>query len=149
MKVHFRIGTAEEGDVKAHLTACDGEFVPPLSERVDLAVYSRKIRENAVTFEAWDGQLLVGLVGAYLNATSAGRGFISNVSVLSGYSNKGIGAELLRMCFEHARKCGICEITLQVSPKSIRALELYRAAGFRVTDSSGDQLFMGRSVEPA
>ena len=45
--VQYRIGRASETEIAAHLRACDGSFVPPLSGRVDVAEYAGKIAGNA------------------------------------------------------------------------------------------------------
>src|SRR5262245_51367808 len=64
----FTVNVSAEDSIRSHLLHCEKNFKPPLSQRVDIAAYSRKIREKALTIEAWDGDVLVGLVAGYLNA---------------------------------------------------------------------------------
>lgn len=142
MALTYKTRTASWAEIHRHLEQCDQDFVPVLSSRVDLLDYSRKISEKAVSFEAWDGSALVGMVNAYLNDTRTRAGFITNVSVLKGYARRGVASALLAMCLEHARQTGFSKIRLQASPENQPALRLYSRAGFVVVAETADHLLM-------
>src|SRR5262245_13884441 len=97
--LEIKVNACTESDIYSHLTACDQGFNPPLSSRVDISEYSRKLRLNALTFEAWSEGTLVGLVAAYIDARDK-FGFITNTSVLAASSGRGIAARLLAACLE-------------------------------------------------
>jgi len=90
--IAFREGTATREDIQAHLEACDADFSPRLSVKVDIGEYSRKISARAQTFEAWFGDTLVGLVAAYMNDSLTRSGFITNVTVAKAFMGRGIAS---------------------------------------------------------
>ena len=65
--IAFRSSKATEAQIAEHLARCDADFVPPLSGRVEINDYAKKISIKAKRFEAWSGDILVGLVAAYCN----------------------------------------------------------------------------------
>jgi len=144
MTLKYKVTTASIEQVYSHLKACDGNFSPPLSSRINLLEYSRKMFEKSVSFEAWQGDVLVGMINAYLNDASNQTGFITNVSVLKEYMGKGIAASLLEMCLESARNLGFIRIRLEVTQENSAAIKLYSKAGFKVVDEFGENLLMER-----
>jgi ribosomal protein S18 acetylase RimI-like enzyme len=128
--IHYREQTASREDIQTHLTACDGQFFPRLSSRVNLCDYSSKLFEQACTFEAWHEQSLAGLVAVYFQDTVDRSGFISNVSVLQAYSGEGLASGLMGRCTEKARKLGLRELRLEVATVNSPAIHLYRKFEF-------------------
>lgn len=127
-----RAGAAQ---VAAHLRACDGAFVPPLSERVDLDAYATKIVQHAERFEAWSGQDLTGLVAAYCNDPERQAAFVTSVSVLPPWHGRGVASRLLDACVEFVREIGVERIELVVDTHNEAATRLYRKHGFAVSDT--------------
>lgn len=130
MSLGFQFNVATEADLVNHLTKCSSDFVPCLSGRTDIREYARKIAERAVRFEAWDFEL-VGLIAAYLDF-SAHSAFITNVSVLRSYRNRGIASSLLNRLLSHCRGDGIHRICLEVDTRNTGALAFYSGHGFLV-----------------
>ena len=137
----FKVNACTEKDIRSHLSGCDRRFSPPLSDRVDIGEYSKKLRLNAVTFEAWNGESMVGLVAAYID-TSERSCFITNTSVLAGFSRRGVAAKLLAACLERARAEQVEAVSLEVSQDSHPAIRLYTKFGFQVVGHRGDFLKM-------
>ena len=61
--IQFSLNNASEAEIVGHLWHCDANFVPPLSDRVEINDYANKITNKAMRFEAWSGDKLVGLGG--------------------------------------------------------------------------------------
>jgi len=127
----FKVNACTEEDIRSHLSGCDRRFTPPLSDRVDIGEYSRKLRLGAVTFEAWNGESLVGMVAAYID-TRTRSCFITNTSVLPEFSRRGVAAKLLAACLERARAEHVETVSLEVSQDSHPAIRLYTKFGFQV-----------------
>lgn len=123
--------TADAEAVLAHLRACDARFVPPLSGRVDLPAYAAKIAKHARRFEAWSGAELVALVALYDNDGTRETGFVTSVSVLPGWSGRGLARRLLAQAIAHAQAAGLRRVALDVAAANTAALALYRTLGFR------------------
>lgn len=121
---------ASEIEIARFLTHCDASFVPPLSGRVDIANYARKLASRATRFEAWSGGSLVGLVAAYCSYPESPVGYITSVSVLPGWTGMGVGTRLMRLCIDFAKHAGMHQISLEVAAANVDAIRLYESCGF-------------------
>jgi GNAT superfamily N-acetyltransferase/SAM-dependent methyltransferase len=134
---HFAKGRANAWQIEQHLRACDSQFVPPLSARVDLVAYARKLAERSSSFEAWSEGELVGLVATYFGAERGSEAHISNVSVLPQWTGQGIASALLNQCIEGAKLAHQGSIKLEVSADNSAAVRLYTGAGFVIRSTLG------------
>lgn len=139
--MRITINASARDDVRTHLSRCDSQFLPPLSERVDVAAYATKIRANALTIEAWAGTELVGLVAAYIDALHASC-FVTSVSVLADWGGRGIATALLEELVSQTERSRVKSVTLEVSKRSATALALYRKFGFEHVGEHGDLAVM-------
>lgn len=137
----YKTGTASENDIHQHLMSCDDSFIPPLSTRISLTDYAKKIFNNAVTFEAWDHKQLVGLIAAYFNKET-NTGFITNVSVIKAHMSAGIASELLRSCMDYALVGQYTDIKLEVFKNNIPAIHFYKKYNFIQTSIKDDYITM-------
>lgn len=130
-----------------HLEKCSNLFNPPLDKVVSITDYSKKIFENACTFESWDRKKLVGLVAVYYNDMETKVGYITNVSVLSEYQGKGISSKLLRQAIEFGKKKNFTSVRLQVHHSNKKATMIYKNNGFITIGSETKMLIMEHSFE--
>ena len=143
--LEYAMSRASEKQVFEHLVRCDSRYHPPLSQRVDISEYAHKLRTRAETLEAWHGGKLVGLVAIYINAAPA-EAFVSSVSVDDGFAGRGIGSGLVNDAIALARLRGADGISLEVSPQSLHAIQLYEKHGFRITKDDPHTLHMHLSL---
>ena len=139
--IDYATSRASERQLFDHLVRCDVRYDPPLSARVDIAAYARKLRARAETLEAWHGGDLVGVVAIYVDAAPA-EAFVSSVSVDDAFSGRGIGSRLVGDAIALARSRGNAGVSLEVSPRSRGAIQVYEKHGFRTTGESPDTLKM-------
>jgi ribosomal-protein-alanine N-acetyltransferase len=132
MTVALKIGHATRLDILAHLRECDASFQPTLSSRVDLARYAEKIHQQAVTFEAWHGSRLVGLVASYLNNERNQTGYITSVSTAPDWMGRGTARALMEMALGYAGSRGFMAVDLEVGENNLPAMALYHRLGFEV-----------------
>ncbi len=142
----YHTATASETDIRMHLEKCSDSFVPPLHERVKIADYSKKIASHAVTFEAWDGKELTGLIAAYFNPENR-LAFITSVSVVKSLMGKGIASILLNNCLAYAAQNNYRELTLEVSKDNVPAIRFYTKFRFTQTGIKGDSIIMGHTLQ--
>lgn len=121
---------ANEGQIAEHMRRCDADFVPPLTARIELDSYARKLASKAERFEAWAGDTLVGMVAIYCNDTERHTAFISSVSVLRNWQGQRIALRLLDEAIEHARAVGFERLELEVDRANTRAIHLYEKTNF-------------------
>ncbi len=147
MILTYKIKTATEDVILTHLKECNYDFIPPLSDRVDLQEYSKKIFERSVTFEAWEKQILVGLISGYFNNTIKKIGYITNVSLMKKYMGLGIATKLLSMCINYTMQNNYKIIHLEVSKNNNRAIHLYEKFGFRIIKNYEDNIIMNLEIK--
>lgn len=140
--LRFELDKAGEAQIAAHLCACDAAFVPPLTGRVDIAEYARKIAGKALRFEAWADSELVGLVAAYCNVPDKRTAFITSVSVLPAWQGMSIASQLMERCITHVGGLSFARIELEVSGGNAAAITLYEKHGFSTDGSSGQSTIM-------
>lgn len=128
--VEYRIDTATVDEIAAHLGKSDADFVPPLSDRVVIGDYARKIATLAERFEAWSAGTLIGLVAIYCNDLETRVAHITSVSVLNKWAGKGIASQLMAQCIDHAKAAGMRKIVLEVAKENVPAIRLYEKCGF-------------------
>lgn len=134
--IEYLSNRAIEKEIAEYLSLCDADFLPPLSSRVEINGYAKKIISNATRFEAWSGGALIGLVAAYCNDKQRHSAYITSVSVLSSWVGRGIAANLLKQCIEYAKAMGMRQISLEVANDNASAIRLYEKSGFIKGDAS-------------
>lgn len=142
MTISFSTGQATCGEILAHLRACDVSFEPVLSGRVDLDEYAEKLSRKAITFEAWEGDRLVGLVAGYFNDLTAREGFITTVSTHPEFTGRGSASALMAMALRYAADHGFEALSLEVGTHNQPALNLYQKWGFERIGTSGEMIRM-------
>jgi ribosomal protein S18 acetylase RimI-like enzyme len=141
----YQIKTASQNDVLLHLKLCNDEFIPKLDTRVNLEAYSIKIHQNAITFEAWNKQQLIGLIATYFNQDQL-FGYITNVSITKDYTGKGIASKLLEMCVIYSTTNEYQNIKLEVNKENIPAINFYKKYNFTEIETKADSLIMNVSL---
>lgn len=141
MLIDYKTNTAEEKELLLHFQKCDSQFIPPLSKRVNLIDYSKKLVEYSETFEAWNRKNLVGVISIYLNDDKTKIGYISNVSVLEAFWNKGIAKKLIKSLKNYSFKLDFLKLSLEVNKDNIKAITFYKAQGFKI-DKEESNIFI-------
>lgn len=146
MTIVYKTKTASAEQIFSHMRGCEDSFIGPLAARVDLRSYSQKMFDHSVTFEAWEGEDLVGLVSAYFNDRKKRSGYVTNVSTKKAHQGKGIAAALLKICVAYAEARGFSTISLEVAHDNTPAVTLYAKLGFKTEKVAGDSVFMRYDV---
>ena len=140
--LRFTQNSASPQHLYVHLQSCDNAFIPPLGERVAVAEYAEKLHGNSERFEGWSDTDLIGLVAAYINKSSQGSAFISNVSVVTEFHGQGVATTLICRCFEWMKAKEIRSVYLDVSSKNIPALNLYQKWRFKAVGEDNSNIKM-------
>jgi len=136
LAVEYQLNKASAAEIAEHLSCCNKDFVPPLSARVEIKGYAKKIVSKATRFEAWRGGTLVGLVAAYCNDQENHIAYITSVSVLRGWTGNGIAVRLMILCVEYAKACDMRQISLEGASDNVPAIKLYEKSGFITSKSN-------------
>ena len=147
LEITYSLKTADAELIHAHLEECSDQFKPPLDEKVDIRTYSKKLFDRSLTFEAWSGQYLVGLIAAYFNDVETGSGYITSVSTAENYQGQGIATELMTRCINYAQQNRFDKISLEVSNENNEAIEFYKKFGFLNIEKMNDALIMRVEID--
>lgn len=142
----FRVNTASEVEIQNHLTLCDANFIPPLSDRIEISSYSHKILTKANRFEIWIDSTLVGLVAAYSNDNERQIAYVTSVSILSTWQGKGLARKLMQKCIEHAKLQGFREVELEINSGNDAAIKLYESIGFVSKSATSRAVIMHMNI---
>ncbi|MGV8093840.1 MAG: GNAT family N-acetyltransferase [Mangrovibacterium sp.] len=140
--IEYKYDNASKENIAIHLNRCNLLFTPRLDSYVDIDQYAGKIRNRANTFEAWVDNKLVGLVACYLNNKETQQGYITNVSVLKEFQQKGIANALLGQTIKEALAGGFKTLSLEVGVNNKNAIRLYQDLGFVLSERNGNTYTM-------
>lgn len=143
----FSVNIVTEEQLFKHLNECKNNFIPALQETVDISNYSKKIREHAITFEAWKDNKFKGCLAAYFNDKRSKRAYITNVSISEDCYGYGVASELVKMCIKYAKQKNFSEVRLHVNMRNNSALRLYKKFNFSFVKFLGDRIEMKYSVK--
>lgn len=129
-------------DIISHLNICDTSFHTPLSTRTNITTYAEKLLNKSHCFEAWDQNKLIGLVAVYHDIENNKIAYISNVSIIPHYHQRGIAENLLKICIETLEKSGCHSIELKVEVNNFKAINLYMKLRFTKTSDNESYLTM-------
>ncbi len=128
-KIKYLTDKSTQIEVLEHLEICNNYFVPPLNSTVDLEMYSKKIHQNALKFEAWFSQKLIGLIAVYKNDIEMSL-YITNVSVEKNFEGNGIANSLLEKVVQYGKTNKFIKINLEVNKNNKIAIQLYKKHNF-------------------
>lgn len=148
MTIKYSQNTASQDQIIEHLEQSSKYFNPPLDSYVSIPNYGKKIFENAITFEAWDGNILVGLAAVYFNDYSSKIGFWTNLSLLREYQKRGIASELTRQLINYAQLNEFLKINLEVKMINKNVYCFHKNQGFEKTGQNNDCFIMTYNIKP-
>jgi ribosomal protein S18 acetylase RimI-like enzyme len=125
---------------------CNDDFIPKLSNRVDISAYSTKLYKNAEIISISNNEGLFGLVAIYCNDKKEKIGYISSVCLLSKYRGKGFAKKLLNESILLSKRKGMKKIRLEVNIKNLPAINLYKKFDFYIIEKGIESVIMERNV---
>ena len=106
------------------------EFKPPLSHRIKIDDYCKKLIDKASLCIRKENGIVVGIAAFYCNDQTEKQAYLSYFYVRPEKRNRGIGQMLLRKAILHSQTCGMRSMMLETWHDN-RAISLYRRHGFR------------------
>ena len=114
------------------LQRVDNDFPTPLSARVNLEEYARKLTDHGFVSVTIKQGVIVGMVAMYCNDTENSYAYIPLVAVDSQYRGQKISKSLMDCAIAYARLNGFK--TLGLHTENPVALRLYESLGFVVIE---------------
>lgn len=112
------------------LERIEQDFITPLSHKVNLSEYSRKLINLAINHCCIENGELVGLVSIYCNDHISKTAYIPFVGIDRRYRGHGISKALMLSAIETARKRRFK--TIGIHTENEIAINLYCSLGFEI-----------------
>ena len=129
-----------EKDIIEFLKKIDSLFKIPLSQKIDLEEYSKKIVRNADVFLALDNESIVGIVVGYNNDKEFKISNMSILAVLNEYQGKGVARRLVNNFLDLAKNKKMEKVKL--STVDARALKLYESLNFKIVREENEVYYL-------
>lgn len=142
-KIEFKI-LLHDKDEKAFidfLKKMDKEFAIPLSARIEIEPYVKKLFSRGVIIGAWDQENLCGICGGYTNDVTTKRSVVTCLVVSRIYRNKAIGKHLFMEFVKVARDKGMKEVYVSTNKKNKDAIVLYERVKMKKISETPDEIF--------
>lgn len=129
-----------EKDIMEFLKKIDSLFKIPLSQKINLDEYSKKIIRYADVFLAFDNESIVGIFAGYNNDEVFKISNVSVLGVLNEYQGKGIARKLINNFLKLAEEKKMKKV--KVSTIDMRALNLYKSLNFKIVREENEIYYL-------
>lgn len=129
MALRFSYGKLTFEEVRQFLQETDKEFPTPLSARVGIDAYAKKLSEFSDFSICCDGESIVGMICCYTNQPPIG--YMSNACIKSEYQAQKVFSRLFHQLLINAKERGILRFQLEVDANNYNARRIYEHYGFR------------------
>ena len=129
MSLSYTYGKLPLEEVRTFLLETDNEFPTPLSVRVDIDAYAKKLSEFSEFSLCWDGESIVGMISCYTNRPPLG--YMTHVCVKKQYQAQKVFSKLFQQLRDNAKERGILSFQMEVDVANSNARHIYEHYGFR------------------
>ena len=126
----------------------DSSFFPSLSKTVDsIEKYAYKLYKNAQSYYIMNQENeFIGFAIFYCNDKITKIGYLTLISVNDKYLHKGIGNDLLKLCIEKCKLCGMKQLKLEVYRNNKNAFKFYIKNGFEIIEENCFSYYMVKNI---
>lgn len=117
-------------DLLNFINKVDHQFEPPLSERVKIEDYAKKLFEEAQVIAVFENNEIQAACAYYCTPDKFNFAFLSFVASLK----KGLGGELIEAMISHCKKMQMKGIETQTWETNYKSLRMFRRYGFLEVD---------------
>lgn len=127
-------------NLAAFMWAVDGDFVPPLSERLDLDAYARKLFETAVNIIAIRDRetLIQGVVSFYCDPAHYDGAHLSFLAVGPELREQGWARALMLRCSDYVGQAGMSSIRTRTWRGNGPMIRLLEGLGYEFEEEKVD-----------
>jgi ribosomal protein S18 acetylase RimI-like enzyme len=126
-----KAGYEDEPGLLAFIESVDYSFNPPLSTRVDLGPWLKKVLKMGVVLVSVEQTNIEGVIAFYCNDRESRQAFITFLGVAKSARRQGIGRGLLEEAILVCRRKGMKSVLLTTGSGNEASIPLYRELGFK------------------
>ena len=128
--------------IYSYLNKYSDNFTPSLRGRINLSAFSEKIYSSAIQFWIKYNNEPIAFAACYFNHPQKKFGYITTISVVEDFQNKGIGIKLLNKIIVYAKSNQFKEIRLEVFNRNEKAINFYLKHGFTVLEQKENTMIL-------
>lgn len=147
INVEYKISKAkyEDGEkIYNYLLKIDNEFPVKLSQKVNLIDYNEKLLKNGIVLVAKDKDIIIGILGGYINDFNGKEAYISILEIEKEYRKLGIACNLIKEFEKMANENNMKKIRLYTHKDNETAKRFYKKMGFKIKEN--EQANYGYSI---
>ena len=130
-----------------YLSMFNNEFVPKLTETVDIEEYSKKIEQFADHFLIYNNNNeIVGFAATYINDHVTKTAYLTYIHIKKSEQGKKYGKKLLSEIIKYAKTSKFKKLKLEVSKKNIPAISFYYKNKFEIIEENEKTFFMIKTI---
>lgn len=114
------------------LLKIDEDFPIPLSDKVNIVEYAKKLLDKANLIADIEGDSIRGLVAGYTQDIVGESAYISLVGVKSEFRAQGIGKQLVKKFMDVCVAKEIKSVNLYTHQTNVAAIKMYTTLGFDI-----------------
>lgn len=130
--------------ISSFLKEIDQIMLPPLSKRVEITEYAKKLACNADTVFVRNKNQDIAACSVYCNRQEA---FISSIAVKKAFGNQKVATNLLKETIIHVKGKKCLKLSLKVWNENIPAVKLYEKVGFSLSSKEGSWNIMAMIID--
>lgn len=112
----------------------DNYFIPGLSERVNLADYTKKLIAKGQFLLIYEEEEIIAALIYYVSNLDKCSAFVTSLVVKKRYQGKGYGSALLRKMKNELSILGCLDVSLEVDKNNLIARKMYTNLGFKAEE---------------
>lgn len=123
----------------------DFELPTPLSNRVDLETYAKKVLEKGVVLGIKDDKKLIAASFFYANDNSSRIAYLTLLGTLRHYRGFGYAKKILTKTLEYCKRKSMLVIHLETDINNKSAISLYSSLGFEIIEVK-EKIYMKKNI---
>lgn len=127
----------DANSLSAFLNAVDNCLPVPLSTRVNIDEYSKKVCENGKALTISKNGEIVSAALFYCNDCDSKKAYLTLIATRPGFEGHGYADLILKKAESIAKECGMAEFHLDTDLSNYRAIAFYSNREYKITDISG------------
>ena len=129
----------KDKDIVKFFRKIDNDFLPPLSSKINIVDWSKKIIDKAVNILAYveknNNLEIIGVISFYCNDHLKFYSYIPFIGIIKEYRSKGIASILFNMCWEHLKEKDFKLVGIETW-EGIKSFSIYKKIGFKEIDNT-------------
>lgn len=127
------------------LKKTDSLFEIPLSQKINIEEYGKKLLEFADILLAYEDNKIIGIFACYNNDNVSKVSNAVILAILEEYQGKGIAKKLLETGIELAKKRKM--IRMKLSTRNLKALNIYKKMKFKELFKTKNEYYLEKNLE--